>query len=529
MLDLGFRGTRAVNGSVAPPMAALLGWLFPLTVLAQVQPPQLHPPVAGPIRPPIACNSEPAPQVTVTTNGIYVHLVWPVVPGARYYSVERLEQQQALSGPFWTGGAITPPLFPGIADPAGSSNLGFWDAVPDAGRVFSYKLSAVQANRCVGTTTTGTVGPLFPPKPTQAWGVHSQTAANVLWTATFGALAYRVTGPGIPAPWLEFKAGAFSLGSAPTVAPVGLGVNGGTFYAAMPNAPANAATYYVAAIYPNGISSDPIAAAMPAPPPPTQCGVWTFTPTSGVTGTVVSIQGQHFDSVTQVNLGPVGILPKAVTQSTNPTIPSSITIVVPDMSYYLLPQGFGITVHSKWGTCQAAAKFNVTLPTPVTVPNVVGESLQHASQDLQRAGLLLGLMSGPTLPTSQVWQQDRSPGAKVPRNTVVNVSTTANSGSTGAPGLNQVNLTNHLAIGEVYVWVYDYATGIYSPQDSNALGVNAQTSVTLPSGHFVIVYAVAPQMPQCGGRNDPSDTGSCVAWQADFFGGPSGAISVPMQ
>ncbi len=509
-------------------MTALLGWLFPLTVLAQVQPPQLRPPLAAPIRTPIACNTGPAPQVSVTTNGIYAHLAWPLVPGARYYSIERLEQQEALSGPFWTGGAITPALFPGIADPSGSANLGFWDAVPDAGRVFSYKVSAVQANRCVGTTTTGNVGPVFPAKPRQAWGAHTDaTTANLIWTATFGALAYRVTGPGIPAPWLEFRAGVFSLGPAPAVANVGLAVNGGTLIAALSNVPASAATYYVTAIYPNGISSDPIAALTPPAPPPTQCSVWNFTPTSGVTGTVLSIQGQHFDAVTQVNLGSVGIQPKAVALSTNPTIPSSITVIVPDMSYYLLPQDFGIAVHSKWGTCNSLGKFKVTLPPPVTVPSVVGESLQSASRDIQRAGLLLTVQSGPTLPTSQVWQQDRSPGAKVARNSVVNVSTSGSAGSTSR--INQVNLLNNLAIGEVYVWLYDYATATYSAQGSDTLGLNAQTAVTLPSNHFVIIYAVAPQLPQCGGRNDPSDTGNCVAWQADFFGGPSGVVSVPMR
>jgi hypothetical protein len=462
--------------------------------------------------------------VTVSGSGIYTHLVWPVVPGARYYSITRLEQQQAVSGPFWTGGAITPPLFAGIPDVPGSSNLGFWDAVPDAGRIYSYKVSAVQANQCVGTTTTGNLGPVFPAKPIYAGGVRTNpTTANLVWAPTFGALAYRVTGPGIPAPWLEFKAGVFSLGTAPTVASVGLAVSGGNLIAAISNVPAADATYYVTAVYPNGIGSDPIAAFTPA----IHCNVATFTPTSGVTGTVLSIQGQHFDSVPAVNLGPVAIMPKAVTQSTNLNTLSAITIIVPDMSYYLLPQDFGLTVQSKWGPCKSSGPFKVTLPPPVTVPDVTKESLQKASQDLQRAGLLLGsVTAGPTLPTSQVGQQDRSPGAKVARNTAVNVSTL---GSASASGINQVNLINHLAIGEVYVWVYDYATGNYSPQNNgDSLGVNSQTAVTLQPNHFMVIYAVAPQLPQCGGRNDPSDTGNCVAWQADFFGGPSGAVAVPM-
>jgi hypothetical protein len=516
-----------MKGRCARIAAVLLASIVSLSAFAQAH---VLPsaPKAGPINGTrLACTNGPPPQIAAANaNGMYVHLSWLPVPGARYYSVARLEQQQAVGGSFTVGGVISPPLFSGLVDGPGSSNLGFWDAVPDLGRIYVYKVSAIQANNCTGTTMTGTLGPLWPAQAGAISGIRTTpTTGNLVWTGAFGALGYRISGNGISNPWVELKAGMYSEGLPPALAAAGMTYNNGLFTYALSSVPANDTVYSIVALYPNGVASSATTINMPV----VNCHVTGVNPSSGLTGSLVSIKGDHFDSVMQVDFGnqkgqagESSAVPLAETES-------SLTIPVPTMRHAPLPQPFYLTVRSEWGSCTSAVPFTVTLPPPVTVPNLMTTttSLQAASQILQQAGLLMGsVTAGSNLPTAIVQTQDRQPGAKVPRNTAVNVSTVSGATTTGFKG---IQLTNSLAIGAVYIWLYDYSTGQYSSlSDGNSLAMNAQTSISLP-GHFVMLYAVAPQMPQCGGRNDPSDPGNCAAWQSAFLGGANGAtVSVSM-
>jgi hypothetical protein len=327
--------------------------------------------------------------------------------------------------------------------------------------------------------------------------------------------------------YAELNAGTFSEGMRPQVV-VGNGLtHSNAFEFTVSNTPETTTSYTVVAVYPHGFLGDPSKADLKE----VKCYATTPKPDSGVIGTLITISGEHFEGIRGVGsilFGPTPAAPLTVSVGGGGSKDwSSLTMVVPDVSNMLLPQKFNITIRSEWGDCKTAAGFTVTLPPPVKVPNLNGQSLQSAVQTLQQSGLLLGsVTAGSNAPTAIVQSQDRQPGAQIAPNTVVNVSTV---GLTSITGHESLQLVNNLQSGhDLYVWLYDAFTGKYVPEnESKLLAVSATANVSLPAGHFSIIYAVDPQNPQCGGRNDPTDTGACVVWQ-NFFFGSSGGGTIPV-
>ena len=187
-----------------------------------------------------------------------------------------------------------------------------------------------------------------------------------------------------------------------------------------------------------------------------------------------------------------------------------ITAIIPDLSFYQLPLAvYPQVTQTKWGDCAywtGYAGFSVVDFPPVTVPWVETHTLADAAHILQNANLVLGsVTAGSTAPTAIVTSQDRQFGSKVPPKTVVNLNTTG----AAASGIKDVTLTNELGNGDkVYVWLYDYQTGNKRPKQWKDFGCGRQSHDYSSERHFVIVMAVDPLNPNCGGNNDPSNTGA---------------------
>jgi hypothetical protein len=510
---------------MAKTLPALSVWTFLAASFGQIActpPPRPVDVSLIPVRP---CNTGPAPQVTATVIGVYVHLVWDPVPGARAYSIERLYEIDTLNGPSWIGSVITPPLFGGYPDTAASPSLGFWDAVPDVGRAYQYKVLATQRLGCVGTTMFATNGPIWTPNAPGIAGLRSApTIGTLSWAEDFGVLAYRVSGSGIPTPWMELKAGTFTEGSKPALAvDSNLAYQNNRFTYTLSNMPITTADYALVAVYPNGIVSNAVHASVPQG----TCSIDSFSPASGSAGTVLSIKGKHFEKASRVlfNSAQSTAAPLAVS-------PTSVTVVVPDLSYWFLPQDMSIQLDTEWGRCEALSKFHATDPPKVTVPPLINKSLQSAMQLLHDNQLVFGsVTAGSNAATALVQTENPQAGAKVSPGTVVNVSTTTGS---AASGFKELQLLNNLPSGAaVYVWLVDYSMGDYVEQNGgNLLASQGTATVTIPSGHWIAIYDVDPQNPQCGGRNDPADTGACVVWQSNmvFLGDASGSsLPITMQ
>jgi len=512
-------------------LLSILGVLFLCSTCAAIAQVKERP--VPPVAAWAACGPGPV-DVTTTSLGTYVHVTWSPVPGARWYELSRLERWPSIDGSFTTGGVVSPPLFTGFSE-AGSSKLGFWDAVPDAGHTYSYRVSAIQARQCYGTTSTQYTDPLSPLRPAYiepATKRTSLTTAELVWFAVPGAVKYRVSGVGLPTPWIEFNTGSYEPGILPSVsAAPPLQYSQGGFTYSISNVPATSTDYSVTAVYPWDIT-----AYTTIPLPAINCHITDFSPHSGPAGTVVTITGDHLessraDSITQsiryTNKNGVVLTGSSVQSSA----PNLVTTIIPDLSaapfnYQLPIEMFPQVLRTKWGDC-AWPTINVPLTQvaipPVTVPCLDGQKLADAAGILARADLLLGAVkAGSTAPTAIVNYQDTQCGSKVPPKTVVNLKTQV---AVGPSGIKQLTVTNDFTNGDqVYLWLYDYQTGQYNAQNNGKmLDADENTTITLPDGHFVILMAVDPLNPNCGGKNYPADTGNCVVWQDTFWGSASGS------
>jgi IPT/TIG domain len=470
----------------------------------------------------------PAPSdLAIASTGTYVHLTWAPVPDVRRYQVRRVQQFEGVGE---LAHVISPPIFEGLPEP-GSPKLGYWDAVPDAGRSYAYRVSAIDNRFCSGTASTPYVGPLFPLYLHGGYlnGVRtSPTTAVLTWASLTGAIGYRVSGGGLPSPWIEFQTGSYQPGVLPTAsAHPPLSYNGNVFNFSITNIPVTTTNYNVTAVYPNGI----VAGSVTYPLVQVDCHISGFSPSSGQAGTVLTITGDHLESsqtgrITQTvrfaaRNGGFFALANVLTSSS-----TMITTIVPDLSYYQLPiEAFPQVLSTKWGDCATStifAGFKVIDAPKVKVPDLFHQTLAQAGLMLKDANLVLGAVTfGSTAPTALVTSQDRAAGILVAPKTVVNLNTAP---GVVASGVKEVTLTNDLSSGHgIYIWLYDYQTGQPTAQNSGMiLDTSDNTAVTLPDGHLIDILAVDTSNPNCG-KNDPSDTGNCVVWQATFLGSASGS------
>jgi hypothetical protein len=253
-----------------------------------------------------------------------------------------------------------------------------------------------------------------------------------------------------------------------------------------------------------------------------------FSPSSGRPGDTITITGVNLNGAQRVifSVSPTGPRPGWLQSDATFTIVSSTTITaqVPPN-----PNGSdSITVVTPRGMAVSRTEFfSISLPPPpVIVPNVVGQSLQAAYQTLQQSGLKVGTISGATGFSLTVIAQSPTSGNRVQSGSAVNLTV-----ATAASGVSSVTLTNALPFDEsVYVWAYDYSTGIWYLQNSGSLLLAGQ-SVTIrfqAQGS----YLVADVDSSCGNYYDPSylqSYANCVPWQQSFTGNPQGPpFSGPM-
>jgi hypothetical protein len=466
----------------------------------------------------------PAPHIVDASGpNVYVRLLWEKVPGAMGYSIVRIEH----TSPILEHVSITPPLFAGVPV-AGTSYLAYWDVVPDIGRIYSYKISALQkTTHCIGTATTNDLGPIWPNSPLFAFGDRkSRTTAILRWMGASGALTFRVIGPGLPSSGISLKAGTYSPETGPTVSVDTLTYNPVTGFFSYPlsNVPPGQSNYYISTTFPNNITNlNAATATVPAAP---QCNISIFHPGDGSAGTFVIITGDHFDSVGRVSF--TSVTSGRFWDST-PDVVSSNTIAVktPDIDRFDIPGDFRITVHSDaWGDCtsehQTYAINNPPPPKFTSVPNVFGDTLSVAGQALRNAQVALGTVTGPTAGTATVFFQSIIAGGSVPVGTKVDVKTTAMP-NTPTGGFKQVLVVNQRASQhEIYVWSFDSMTGNWTPENSGKLvPFNGSAMVALQTGHFYEIAAVDTSNPLCDVGDDPRYN-ECTPWVGFFTGNASG-------
>jgi hypothetical protein len=239
--------------------------------------------------------------------------------------------------------------------------------------------------------------------------------------------------------------------------------------------------------------------------------VLNLIPNSGQGGSMVTVKGINLNGTARVLFG--GTDPhKGVDAKFSVLSSTTISATVPTPA----PTGF-VRVVTPLGT--SGGQNFVGLPPLVPVPNVVGDSLQVASQTLQNAGLQVGKVSppnasGPVVSQSPAPPASVAPGSKV--DLVVNTSP--------GPGFSKVTLTNNLESNDsVYIWLYDSSNGNYTEQNggNNILAFNNSITVALPSSTYYTIYAVDPAFSSSCDGDDPQNN-NCIPWQQTFLGNPTG-------
>jgi hypothetical protein len=242
---------------------------------------------------------------------------------------------------------------------------------------------------------------------------------------------------------------------------------------------------------------------------------WVFNliPIYGLAGSKVAITGVNLNGAQRVLFGGASNNPASgVTASFSVLSSTTISATVPTPA----PTGI-VRVTTPLGTSTDVPIFT-GLPPLVPVPNVVGDSLQVASQILQNAGLQIGI--SPPGATGDVVSQTPPPPPSVEPGSRVDLVVNTSPG----PGYSKITLTNNLENNEsVYIWLYDSSTGRYTEQNGgdNKLAFNNSITVSLPSSTYYYIYAVDPARSSCDG-DDPQDT-NCLAWELPWFlGNPAG-------
>jgi len=199
----------------------------------------------------------------------------------------------------------------------------------------------------------------------------------------------------------------------------------------------------------------------------------SFNPTSGKAGDTITITGTNLNGAQRVifSVSPSGPRPGWNQADATFTVISSTTISAK------VPLGISgsnsITVVTRSGMAVSRTEFStISLPAPlVVVPNVVGQTLQVAYQILQQSSLKIGTISGATGFSLTVIGQSPSSGNRVQSGSAVNLTV-----ATTPSGVSSVTLANALPLDEaVYVWLYDYSTGVWNIQNGGSLLLAGQT------------------------------------------------------
>ena len=239
-------------------------------------------------------------------------------------------------------------------------------------------------------------------------------------------------------------------------------------------------------------------------PPPTITG---FGPTHGAVGTPVSISGSNFAPNRlwcpgeRVEFAGVSATIRAISDIWMRTsVPAGATTG-------------RISIVTAWGTATSDSDFTVDLPAVlVSVPALIGQSLQEAYQLLQQAGLTVGQLYGSTGFNLQVVGQNPSAGTRVAQGSPVDLTL-----SQVVIGVSQATLFDALPSASVLVYLYDSSTQNWAIQNGGSpLSNGDSVTIVFSAKQFYKVAAV--DLSRC---NDPTNI-DCVEWEQVFLGDPSG-------
>jgi hypothetical protein len=483
---------------------------------SRIQRPPLRELPANTLRP--VCSG-PAPQVQAKIHNVYVQLTWPAVAGATAYLIGR--SVPARSG---TGTTLTPGPFTATE---------FWDAVPDIREAYQYNVTAGQADGCTGSTAVAVPGPFRTPNPYGS-GTHPNPTQIVLnWAEQFGAIGYRIDGPGIPITGLYLEGTKFELGKKPQRigAPSAIWDTQYELSATLPGQDVQGAWYSIVALYPEAADySNPRRIFVPRVQPV----ITSISPSSGTLAqTEVTITGQYLTAPGDAQQPTVwfGTSQKGRDSTYNGTVailkavsPTVIRAVANASGYvqvetYLAGSG-GISPSGKAVSPTPFLGFNAPPreepPPQKLVPGVVGLSLTGAIQVLQNAGFVP--TGGTAGPTAIVRTQNPQGGAKAAVGSTVTLTTVAQS-----LGYSKLTLTNNMAQQRsVNVWLLDQATGAWT--GGSALGYGSSTTLNLSSGRTYFVLALDPS--RCG-QNNPQNA-NCEYWRLPGVPGDKDGPTMPV-
>ena len=296
------------SGSIVLLLTLSLG-VSALSAAPQSKQTTVQAPVAGPAAAQkelmARCSAAPAPSLVPTAvRATYAQVAWQPLAGATEFRITRTDltlNQSAI---------LTPTGYQGVFTSALHNLYAFWDSVPNPNDTYRYTLTALQANGCSGSVSM-TAGPFTTPNPDHGQSVRTgASTAQLVWHNLFGAIYYRIDGPGMPSTGLMLPAGAYTPGSEPAEAPSDprytrvadrSGAVDWPDDVVMPlsNLGLGAYDYAVTALYPGNFAdyTHRTMLHVDAVPP---CSVTAISPTSGATGTTITITGSNLSFTSAV-------------------------------------------------------------------------------------------------------------------------------------------------------------------------------------------------------------------------------------
>lgn len=387
----------------------------------------------------------------------------------------------------------------------------FIDAVPDPRGVYQYVVSDMRWDGCYSSTTV-TAGPFKLLNPSlRATRAAAPDVVHLVWDPDFGAIKYRIDGPGLPSTGLYLGNATFVPGANyPNFPASSFGVTTSRycntcppeFVYTLPDPGPEQLTYRIVAMYPGNFADydHPGQTVVPAIP---VCTATVIAPQDGPAGTSVTIDGANFFFVKQVF---------RLDQSGNKYVAAPFNVV--SSSTIATTSAFDgpFKIETPAGTCTTYS-FTVTPappPTKVTVPSVVGKYLKDARQTISQASLVPKLVAGPGLDTSLVNSEVPSFGVQANPGSEVDLTTYAG----GPTGISKLVLLNDLEKG-LALSMFDTSSGQLSTQNGgNLLQPGQTTSISFANAALYLVYGFDPT--NC---NDPV---SCFVWQRGWYGDPNG-------
>jgi PASTA domain-containing protein len=459
----------------------------------------------------------PAPQVQVSTHAVYVQLTWSSVPGSRTYWVGRSVPSRSGSGVKLTTDNFL--------------QTEYWDAVPDPRDTYQYTVTAVDPNGCTGSTSVAVAGPFATPNP-KSLGSGRPDAMQVvlIFSEQFGAISYRIDGPGIPITGQYINGTTFVPGKKPTYIGTPRQTSGTTVYdmsVTVASAGVGAATYTVSAQYPGASDyANPAKIWVPRVMPI----ITSISPSGGTLGqTLVKITGKYLSDPGDVEPPVVRFgVPQGGATPTNPGKQVPTKSVSPtEITAYGAASGY-VQVTTRTTAPMGTSTISAVSPTAwsgtpplVLVPGVVGLSLNGAMQVLRQDGFVPIGGSGPTGTNAIVQKQTPAGGARAPQGSTVSLMTVA-----AARGYSELTLYNNMQQQRgVNVWLFDQAANSWS--GGSSLGYHATTTLNLKSGRMYFVLVLDPG--KCGGQNNYADS-NCEYWRLPGVpgdeDGPTTAVAI---